>query len=499
MDEVKTISASARGFATGITEVHIVGIGGAGMSAIARILHGWGLIVHGSDRRSSPITDALQAEGIGVVVGHAAGAVGAADLVLASSAVPDTNPEIVEAFARGVRVARRPEFLSAMTAGYDVLAVAGAHGKTTVTGMLALTLLEAGLDPTYIVGGVVSNLATNAHAGDGSYFVIEADEYRNTFLALAPRIAVVTNVEFDHPDCFSDLGSVRMAFGEFVGNIVPGGLLVACGDDPIARAVAASHHANGGRVVLYGCDPAVQPLGLELDWHATGLRSNAYGGVSFSAEHAGRIVGEVDLQVPGAFNAANALAVLAVASEIGVDVGLVCSTLGLFEGTARRFEVLGEVAQVTVVDDYAHHPTQIRGVLAAARERFRSRRIVAVWEPHTFSRVRALSDAFAAAFGDADAVMVLPVYAAREQDDGSLTTTNLARAIVAAGCELLPDGRREREVRSADSLDDAVAQLVATSRPGDVVLLMGAGDETIVGQRLLEELRHRDSLEGGSL
>ena len=304
-----------------------MGIGGAGMSAIARVLHGWGLTVHGSDRRMSPITDALQAEGIAVTIGHTAEAVGAADLVLASSAVPDTNPEIAAAHARGVRVARRPEFLSEMTAGYEVLAVAGAHGKTTVTGMLALTLLQAGLDPTVIVGGVVANLGTNARAGDGPYFVIEADEYRNTFLALAPRIAVVTNIEFDHPDCFPDLGFVRLAFGEFVGNIVPGGLLVACGDDPVARAVAASHHANGGRVVLYGIDSATGIYQSEPEWRATGLRPNFYGGVSFSVEYAGSVVGEVALRVPGAFNARNALAVLAVANELGVDREVVLSAL----------------------------------------------------------------------------------------------------------------------------------------------------------------------------
>ncbi len=212
MDEIGTITDLE-----GIREVHIVGVGGAGMSAIARVLHGWGLVVHGSDRRSSPITNALQAEGISVTIGHTPEAIGSADLVLASSAVPDTDPEIVAALERGVRVARRPEFLSAMTAGYEVLAVAGAHGKTTVTGMLALTLLEAGLDPTYIIGGVMANLGTNAGAGAGTHFVIEADEYRNTFLALAPRIAVVTNIEFDHPDCFPDMGFVRLAFGELRG------------------------------------------------------------------------------------------------------------------------------------------------------------------------------------------------------------------------------------------------------------------------------------------
>ncbi|MCU0521842.1 MAG: UDP-N-acetylmuramate--L-alanine ligase [Anaerolineae bacterium] len=473
----------------GFSEVHVVGIGGAGMSAIARVLHGWGLTVHGSDRRTSPITDALQAEGIAVTIGHAADAIGAADLVLASSAVPDANPEITAARARGIRVARRPEFLSEMTAGYDVVAVSGAHGKTTVTGMLTLTLLQVGLDPTAIIGGVVANLGTNGRAGDGPYFVIEADEYRNTFLALAPRIAVVTNIEFDHPDCFSDLGFVRLAFGEFVGNIVPGGLLVACGDDPIARAVAASHQANGGRVVLYGCGSTTAKSESELEWRASGLRSNCYGGVSFDVEHAGEAIGEVTLRLPGAYNAVNALAVLAVSEELGVDLEVARGVLARFEGTARRFEVLGEASQVTVIDDYAHHPTQIRGVLAAARQRYAMRRIVAVWEPHTFSRVRALYDAFVTAFADADAVVILPIYAAREQDDGSLTAADLAKSVARAV-------DRGRAVWSASSLDDAVAHLVDTVCPDDVVLLMGAGDEYLVGHRLLEGLRCRVAVEG---
>jgi UDP-N-acetylmuramate--alanine ligase len=492
VDEVRTIKSSPEGSSlVGAREVHIVGIGGAGMSAIARVLHGWGLIVHGSDRRTSPVTEALQAEGIDVVIGHAADAIGEADLVLASSAVPDTNPEIEAARAQGVRVARRPEFLTEMTARYDVLAVAGAHGKTTVTGMLALILLQAGLDPTYIVGGILANLGTNARAGDGPYFVIEADEYRNTFLALRPSIAVVTNIEFDHPDCFPDLGYVRLAFGEFVANIVPGGLLVACGDDPVARAVAASHHANGGRVVLYGYGPAMQTSAMqtaatqaaasELDWRATDLRPNCYGGVSFRVERAGTAIGEVALRIPGAFNAVNALAAIAVCSELGVDWEIAGNTLSRFEGTGRRFEVLGEVAQVTIIDDYAHHPTQIRGVLTAARERYGTRRIVAVWEPHTFSRVRALHEAFATAFGDADAVVILPIYAARELDDGSMTSRDLAGSV------------SHRDVWSADSLDEAVSHLVATSQADDVVLLMGAGDETIVGQRLLEGLRQREA------
>ncbi len=475
---VRAIDSLSSDWLRDVHEIHIVGIGGAGMSAIARVLHGWGLRVHGSDRRASPVTLALQAEGIGVMIGHTAGDIGSADLVLASSAITDDNVELVAARQHGIRVMRRPEFLTDLTAGYDVIAVAGTHGKTTVTGMIALTLREAGLDPTYVVGGVQANLGTNAHAGKGRHFVIEADEYRQTFLALNPTIAVVTNVEFDHPDCFTDLGHVRLAFGEFVGAIVRGGLLVACGDDEIARAVAASHHANGGRVVMYGLDPAA-----ELDWRATHLHANERGGVSFEVEHSGVIFPvdgaptEIALQLAGTFNVLNALATLAVAVEAGVSWGVTRRSLEAFEGTARRFEVLGEVAHITVIDDYAHHPTQIRGNLQAARGKYGARRLVAVWEPHTFSRVRALYDEFMGAFHDADQVVVMPIYAAREVDDGSLATHDLVRDL------------NHPVVWGADSLDEVVAHLAEIVRPGDVVLLMGAGNEYIVGERLIAALQ----------
>ena len=459
----------------GVRDIHIVGVGGAGMSAIARVLHGWGKTVHGSDRRSSPITEALQAEGIAVAVGHAVENIAGADLVLASSAVPDTNPELAAARERGIRVARRPEFLPELTSGCEVIAVAGAHGKTTVTGMTASVLLAAGLDPTYIVGGVVLNLQTNGYAGSGRHFVIEADEYRRTFLALSPTVAVITNVEFDHPDCYPSLRHLRLAFGEFVDSIVPGGVLIACGDDPVAHAIAASYHANGGRVVLYGVGTEA-----EYSWQARDIAANAAGGLSFAAVHEGEVVGRFDLQVPGEFNVVNALAVLGIAAELGIDQQVMQQALQAYTGTARRFEVLGEADGVTVIDDYAHHPTQIRGVLRAARRRYGERRLIAVWEPHTFSRIRALREEFMTSFGVADQVLVMPIYAAREADDGSLTTQDLALTVA------------HQAVQCAASLDDAVARLATGTLPGDVVMLMGAGNEYVVGRRLVELLRKRE-------
>ncbi len=454
-----------------VREVHIVGIGGAGMSAIARVLQGKGVRVHGSDQRQSPLIDALAAEGIPVAIGHTAGNLGRADLVLISSAVLEDNAEVRAAKQQGIQVLDRPQFLGALTAGYDVIAIAGAHGKTTVTGMTTLLLLEAGLDPTYIVGGVMADLATNGHAGAGKHFVIEADEYRNTFLALKPAIAVVTNVEFDHPDSFPSERFVRMAFGNFVDNIRTGGTLIACNDDRLAHAIGASYHANGGNLMLYG-----QNEGVGLTWRATGIHANELGGVTFTARLGAEVMGDIHLRVPGDYNAVNALAVLGVAEALGIKWAIARAALERFTGTARRFEILGDIDGIVVIDDYAHHPTQIRNVLRAARQRYPGRRIVAAWEPHTFSRVRALHTDFMAAFADADHVVVLPIYAAREADDGTLTSDSLAQQI------------KHPSVEAFATLEEAIFRLTGQAQTGDVILMLGAGNEYIVGRRLVLEL-----------
>ncbi len=454
--------------------LHIVGIGGAGMSAIARVLRDRGHAVSGSDRVEGPMVRALRAEGIPVAVGHRAENVAGAELVLASSAVPEANVELAAAREAGIPVMRRPDFFPLLTAGYDLIAVAGAHGKTTVTGMIALILDEAGLDPGFIVGGVPLDLGTNGRAGTGRYFVIEADEYRHTFLALKPKIAVVTNIEFDHPDVFPGLRFVRLAFGDFVDGIVEGGTLVACNDDAVAHAVAASFHANGGRLVLYGLEE-----GRGVHWRAESIAPNAEGGVSFLALRGGEVLGKVRLRLPGRHNALNALAALAVAALVGVPFEQAAETLGHFVGTGRRFEVLGEAAGVTVIDDYAHHPTQIRAVLEAAAGRYACRRLIVVWQPHTFSRIRALWDDFLTAFEGADEVIVLPVYAAREVDDGTLDQRTIAEAL------------EHPRVRAVGSLEEAADELAEVVQAGDVVLLLGAGNEYEVGHRLLQALEVR--------
>lgn len=456
---------------TQLQRVHIVGIGGAGMSAIARVLHGRGIAVSGSDRSVSPITEALTKEGIKVNQGHMADSLGDVDLVLASSAIPDDNVELKTARERGINIQRRPEFLPTLTSGYDVVAIAGAHGKTTVTAMLAYILTVGGIDPTFIVGGVMNNLGTNARCGKSAYFLIEADEYRNTYHGLHSKIAVVTNIEYDHPDFFPSLRYLRWSFGEFVNNIRQDGLLIACHDDEIVHAIAASYHANGGRVQMYGSRGDAG-----LSWQVSDIQQNSQGGVTFNILHEDHTCGSVSLKVPGDFNAVNALAATAVATEIGVPWQTIQLALCEFTGTARRFEILGETRGITVIDDYAHHPTQIQGVLKAARQRFPTGRLIAVWEPHTFSRVKILYDDFMVAFDAADKVLILPIYAAREKDDGALSVFNMANDL------------QHKDVTAINSLDDGIHVLSEYLSSGDVVVLMGAGKEYIFGQQLLEKL-----------
>lgn len=451
--------------------VHIVGIGGAGMSAIARVLQGRGFEVQGSDQQAGQLVASLRAEGVPITVGHAAENIAGAELILASSAIPADNVELAAAREREVPIMRRPEFLFHLTDGYELVAVAGAHGKTTVTGMITTILLAAGRDPTYIVGGVVENLETNAHAGQDNLFVIEADEYENTFLSLTPQIAVVTNIEFDHPDCFPSTRFVRLAFGQFVDQIRRGGTLVACNDDKLAHLIGASYHANGGHLLLYG-----EEEGRGLAWRAVELQTNELGGVTFTALHNRDVVGTIHLQLPGEHNVLNALAALAVTTELGITPEVASAALETFAGTARRFEVLGSAQDVVVIDDYAHHPTQIRAVLNAAHQRYAERRIIVVWQPHTFSRVKALWDGFVSAFDGADEVLVLPIYAAREVDDGSVNHRELSAQLTAP------------VVSSTNSLEEAVEQLTVSTQPGDLVLLMGAGDEYVVGRDLLAAL-----------
>ena len=445
--------------------VHLIGVGGAGISAIARVLLEEGASVSGSDLILSPVAQALARDGAAVFEGHDARYVNGADIVVASSAVPDDNVEIQAARAAGVPVLRRPEFLAKMMHGKKGIAVAGTHGKTTTTAMVASILMEAGRDPTFIVGGVLADLKTNARRGSSPLFVIEADEYERTFLSLRPEIAVITNVEHDHPDCYPTFDDFREVFVDFAALVPDHGLLAVCGDDPVALEIG-QRHTDRKAVRFFGLDK-------DLAWRAEEVRPNFAGGVDFLAVHGEDTLGLVRLRVPGAHNASNAMGALVVADFLDVPFQVIREALRNFRGVARRFEVKGQRQGVVVVDDYAHHPTEIRATLKASRERFPERRIWAVWQPHTYSRTKELLEEFADAFGEADRVMILPIYPAREKDTLGISAADVAAAM------------NHPEVVVVTTMDDALERLRENVQPDDMVLTLGAGDSDCVGERLL--------------
>ncbi|HEY58537.1 MAG TPA: UDP-N-acetylmuramate--L-alanine ligase [Anaerolineae bacterium] len=448
--------------------IHFVGIGGTGLSAIARVLLERGYTVSGSDRHASPFTEALARLGARVFIGHAPEQVRDADLVVRSSAIPDDNPEVQESRARGIPVLKRVDFLPQLTAGYRTLAVAGAHGKTTTTAMLAVALQRLGQDPTFIVGAEVHDLGANAHAGKGPYFVIEADEYDYMFWGLRPYVAVVTNVEHDHPDLFPTPEAMQAAFRGFVERGDPEGWTVLCGEDAGARRLA--EHAPG-RVLFYGIRG--EGSGVWLAAIARGLSLNPRGGYDFRAGlPSGREVA-VSLSIPGRHNVLNALAALTVVDVLGLDVQEAARSLAAFHGAGRRFEVRLESGGWVVVDDYAHHPTEIAATLAAARARYPGHTLWAVWQPHTYSRTLTLLDRFATAFAQADRVVVTGVYAARERAPEGFDPRQVAAAL------------RHPTVAFAPDWEAAAELLLAEAHPPAVVLVLSAGD----GPRLSERLQ----------
>ncbi|MGD1995330.1 MAG: UDP-N-acetylmuramate--L-alanine ligase [Anaerolineae bacterium] len=449
--------------------VHLVGIGGAGLSAIARVLMERGVEVSGSDLVLSPVAEALARDGAEIFVGHRAGQVSGADLVVASSAVPNDNVELQTARAQGIPVVYRAQILAELMDGHIGVAVAGTHGKTTTTAMIASILWEGGLDPTFIVGGVVAGLSTNARAGTGPHFVVEADEYDRTFLGLRPQVAVVTNVEHDHPDCYPTFDEFQEAFTQFVSLLPQEGLLVACWDNPVARQLGNERSAKGLPVLFYGLEEGAI-------WRAEEVRPNFAGGSDFLALQGRQVLGLMRLRVPGRHNVSNAVAALAVADYLGVPFPTIRSALVGFWGVGRRFEVKGEADGVTVVDDYAHHPTELRATLAASRERFPGQPLWAVWQPHTYSRTRALLGGFAQAFDQADHVVVLPIYPAREHDTLGISSADAVAAI------------QHPDVRLVDSMEEAVVVLGTEVQSGGVVVTLGAGDGHLVGEWLLVAL-----------
>jgi UDP-N-acetylmuramate--alanine ligase len=446
----------------------LVGIGGSGLSAIARILLERGYEVSGSDRTLSPLALDLAKAGVRVFAGHAAEQVSGADLVVRSSAVPDQNPEVLEARRLGIPVMKRQEFLELLLQGLSCIAVAGTHGKTTTTAMIAWMMCALEQDPSFLIGGVSANLGVNARAGKGAHFVIEADEYDGMFLGLQPQIAVITNIEHDHPDCYPTSESYLEAFAHFIRRLQPRGLLVASAEDPgVSDLLKVLSQSPGVRIKTYSLE------NLDIQASETGALETLVYGVHLS------------LQVPGIHNLRNALAALEVASELGLPLQQAAGALGVFRGTGRRFELRGEPAGVTVIDDYAHHPTEIRATLAAARLRYPGRRIWVVWQPHTYSRTRLLFQEFATAFEYADFVLVTDIYAAREsQPQDGFSASQVARAIAA---------RASGEVFYLPALPQAQEFLIERLAPGDVLLVLSAGDADSISNAIISHFQRTSS------
>src|SRR5258706_1025479 len=462
-----------------MTHVHFIGIGGSGLSAIARLVLESGYEVTGSDRTLSPLAADLQKAGARVYLGHAAGNVAGADWVVRSSAIPDDNLEVSTALGLRIPVYKRADFLGRLMEDKIGIAVAGTHGKTTTSAMIAWILFQIGQDPSFIIGGVLNNLGTNARAGKGEAFVIEADEYDRMFLGLKPRFAVVTNIEHDHPDCYPTPADFRAAFVEFARLVPAGGALLACAEDMGAIELAAEARRMGKRVIGYRI--AGNDKTESGEWVlAQSLMANSHGGFTFNAlirvGATPTSLQVVQLQLPGLHNVRNALAALTVIALMGLPLREAAKALSGFSGTGRRFELKGQVNGITIIDDYAHHPTEIRATLDAARARYPASRIWAVWQPHTYSRTRTLFDEFALAFGEADEVVVSEVYAARELKE-DFSAEKVVMAMRRSSAYFIPE------------LSDISNYLVSHLKPGDVMIVLSAGDADRVSADVLARLQ----------
>lgn len=455
--------------------VHLIGIGGAGMSGIARILLARGTAVSGSDAKDSRTVLALRALGADVAVGHDAANLPAPPAtVVVSSAIRESNPELAAARERGLPVVHRAQALAALTAGRRLAAVTGTAGKTSTTSMLTVALQHCGLDPSFAIGGDLAASGSGAHEGSGDVFVVEADESDASFLAFSPTVAVVTNVEADHLDHYGTAEAYVAAFDEFLGRIVPGGVLVTCVDDPGAAALATRAEARGIRVRRYGRDAAADARLVDFRPDGTGARIVL---CHADREHLLR------LAVPGEHMALNALGALLAGVELGADADALLAGLAAFDGVRRRFEFRGRAAGVAVYDDYAHHPSKVAAQLRAACQVVDGHgRVVVAFQPHLYSRTRDFAAEFGAALGLADEVVVLDVYGAREDPQPGVSGALIADAVP------LPRDR----VRFVPHWEDVPAVVAGVAAAGDLVITMGAGDVTVLAPEILLELKRRE-------
>ncbi|HEY5639595.1 MAG TPA: UDP-N-acetylmuramate--L-alanine ligase [Dehalococcoidia bacterium] len=468
--------------------VHLVGIGGIHMSGIAQILRDRGHTVSGSDLQLTPLTRKLEGLGVAVHEGHARDNIDDAGLVVYTSAAQDENPELAAARERGVPTIKRAEMVAVLQQGKKVIAVAGAHGKTTTSSLIAWVLYKAGLSPTFMLGGEMRNLHTNALPGDGPHFVVEADEYDRAFLNYHPYVAVVTNVEPDHLDIYGSFEELQAAYEQFLSQTDIPGFIVACLESPPLQACLSRRRATlpktvGDDVNLPVHVVSYSHLSPEADWYAEispqeegrkGIDGSSFV-VNFRKQHWGDFV----TQLAGVHNVSNCLAAVAVGEILGVPRDTVREAVASFTGASRRFERIGEAAGVTVMDDYAHHPTEIRASLATARTRFAGRRLVVLFQPHTYTRTAYLLEGFRDCFGDADALYLADTYAAREDPAQGMDAETLAAEIT------------HPRATYAGSVDEAAKVVAAALTEGDVFFTVGAGDVEKAGPLVLEALESR--------
>lgn len=449
-------------------KIHIIGIGGTGMSAIAVVLHESGTVVTGSDRSESEYTEYLRSRGIHVTVPQKAENITDPDMVFYSSAIHDDNPELAEARKRGIPTLKRREFLSMMLAGRKTVAVAGSHGKSTTTAMAVQVFTALGLEPGFIVGSKMKDLKRNAAAGNSEWFIIEADEYDNMFLGLDPYAAVLTKVEYDHPDCFPTEQKYMNAFERFIGKTCPEGVVLLNGDDKKQSCIPLPEKTAVRR---YGSTE-------NCDYRGKDLRIGENGCYTFEfCTEEGSV--PVRLQVPGQHNVYNAMAVLSICAYNGFDIRKAGEAVSAFHGIERRFEMTDDWNGITLIDDYAHHPTEIKATLKAAREYFPNRRIWAVWQPHTYSRTQSLLNEFSTSFDNADEVIITDIFAARESFTGF-------------GIDDVMKAVRHSALHHQGSIRDTAEYLALNLRKGDVVVTLSAGDANQAAPMALEMLKNAE-------
>ena len=453
-----------KGVGTDIGTIHFVGIGGIGMSGIAEVMHNLGYTVQGSDIAEGYVVEGLRQRGIKVMIGHAPENLGDAAVVVTSTAVKRSNPEVAAALEHRVPVVRRAEMLAELMRLKRTVAIAGTHGKTTTTSMVAALLDAGGVDPTVINGGIINSYGSNARLGASDWMVVEADESDGSFLRLDGTIAVVTNIDPEHLDHYGSFDAVKEAFVEFIENVPFYGCAVLCIDHPEVQAVIP--RVRDRRVVTYGFSAQADVRGENVTPYPGG---NKFDVMIRQRDGSQRRIAAIDLPMPGRHNVQNALAAVAVASEMGCADEVIQTGFAKFHGVKRRFTKVGEVNGASVIDDYGHHPVEIRAVLAAAREGVQTGRVIAVVQPHRFTRLRDHLEDFESAFNDADMVFAAPVYAAGEQPIEGISSDTMVKGMKARG------HRSAQVVAGPDELAQALAEVV---EPGDMVVCLGAGDIT---------------------